>query len=249
MSKKAAIIQSNYIPWKGYFDMINLVDEFILFDDVQYTRRDWRNRNLIKTPQGLQWLTIPVEVKGKYFQKICETRISDPGWAKSHWERIRHVYAKAPYFKTYQDQIAALYLETREDQLSQVNYRFLQAINEILGIQTRLSFSSEYADASGKNEKLISLCKAVGATEYLSGPSAKVYIDPVLFEREGIRLSWMDYTGYPEYEQLYPPFEHGVTILDLLFHTGPEAPGYMKSFQSKFHVRIEQERSQEPVNE
>jgi len=101
--KKVAILQSNYIPWKGYFDMIGLVDEFILYDDMQYTRRDWRNRNKIKTPNGLAWLTIPVEVKGKYFQKINETIISEPQWAKDHWATIKQFYSKARFFKDYKD--------------------------------------------------------------------------------------------------------------------------------------------------
>src|SRR5215510_8709820 len=103
MAKKVAIVQSNYIPWKGYFDLINSVDEFILFDDMQYTKRDWRNRNRIKTPDGVAWLTIPVAVKGKYHQRIADTLVSDPSWIASHWKTIRHCYARAPYFAVYRD--------------------------------------------------------------------------------------------------------------------------------------------------
>src|SRR5579871_4764093 len=120
--KKVAIIQSNYIPWRGYFDMIHMVDEFILYDDMQYTRRDWRNRNKIKTPHGLAWLTIPVEVKGKYFQKINETLVSEPNWAKDHWATIRQFYSKAKYFKDYKDAFEDFYLTTEEKYLSQVNH-------------------------------------------------------------------------------------------------------------------------------
>ena len=96
--KKIAISQSNYIPWKGYFDLINSVDEFILYDDMQYTKRDWRNRNKIKTPQGLQWLTIPVHTKAKYYQKISEVMISDKDWATEHWQKIKQNYFKAKFF-------------------------------------------------------------------------------------------------------------------------------------------------------
>ena len=103
--KTVAIVQSCYIPWKGYFDLINLVDEFILYDDRQYTRRDWRNRNRIKTPQGSQWLTIPVEVKGRYDQRIDETRISDPDWAEQHWKTLTHNYASAPHFDDYGERL------------------------------------------------------------------------------------------------------------------------------------------------
>jgi hypothetical protein len=135
--KKVAILQSNYIPWKGYFDMISLVDEFILYDDMQYTRRDWRNRNKIKTQNGLSWLTIPVEVKGKYFQKINETLISEPGWARDHWATIRQFYGKAKFFKDYKDVFEEFYLNTNEQYLSQVNYKLISIISEILGIKQK----------------------------------------------------------------------------------------------------------------
>ncbi len=228
--KKVAILQSNYIPWKGYFDMINMVDEFILFDDMQYTRRDWRNRNKIKTAKGPTWISIPVEVKGKYFQKICETQISDTKWGIDHWEKIRHNYARAPYFKDYKDRFEYLFLENKEELLSQINYQFITTINEILGIDTKISWSMDYGVIEGKTERLVGLCEKAGASEYLSGPAAKDYIVKELFDEKNIKLSWMEYSGYPEYHQLFPPFEHGVTILDLIFNTGKDAISYMKSF-------------------
>jgi hypothetical protein len=228
--KKIAILQSNYIPWKGYFDMIRMVDEFILYDDMQYTRRDWRNRNKIKTPNGLAWLTIPVEVKGKYFQKINETIISEPGWAKDHWATIKQFYSKTKYFKDYKDLFEQFYLNTSEPLLSLVNYELIRIINEILGIKTKISWSGDYELAEGKTERLLSLVQQAGGTDYISGPAAKDYIVDSFFEEAGIKLSWMDYSGYPEYTQLYPPFEHGVTVLDLIFNEGSEAISYMKKF-------------------
>jgi hypothetical protein len=228
--KKVAILQSNYIPWKGYFDLINMVDEFILYDDVQYTRRDWRNRNIIKTPNGPLWLTIPVEVKGKYYQSIKETLISDREWNRKHWKMIVHNYTKAPHFKDYCSLFEDLYLVSGESHLSQVNYRFLTAICQLLGIKTKLSWSMDYRLVEGQTERLIDLCKQAGATEYISGPAAKNYIDENLFKAEGISLSYIDYSGYPEYPQLYPPFEHKVSIIDLILNTGPDATKYMRSF-------------------
>jgi hypothetical protein len=228
--KHLAIIQSNYIPWKGYFDIIGLVDEFILYDDMQYTRRDWRNRNKIKTPRGLQWITIPVQVKGKYLQAIRETQVSSSNWADKHWKSLHHNYGKAPYFEQYTPLFEDLYRRAAaETHLSQINYLFITAICDLLGIDTRITWSMDYEIPDGKTERLIGLCQQVGATSYLSGPSARGYIDEQLFVDAGIDLVFMDYSGYPEYEQFYPPFEHGVTILDLIFHTGPDAPRYMKS--------------------
>ena len=229
--KKVAILQSNYIPWKGYFDIIHMVDEFILYDDMQYTRRDWRNRNKIKTPDGLQWLTIPVETKGKYLQKINETRVTDHEWTARHLRALEINYAKTPFFHEVMDVIAPIYQSCgTEEYLSRINYAFLTGICRFLGIHTRITWSSDYPLADGKTERLVELVRRVGGTDYLSGPAARDYIENRFFEQAGITLTYMDYTGYPEYPQPYGAFEHGVSILDLLFCTGQEAPAYMKSF-------------------
>lgn len=228
--KRVAIIQSNYIPWKGYFDIVNMVDEFILYDDRQYTRRDWRNRNVVKTSNGLRWLTIPVRVKGRFDQRIDETVIDDPSWAATHWRTIGQEYAGAAHFKAYRDRVGELYERATMERLSEVNRHFIEGICGIVGITTRLSWSTDYEPRGDKTERLVSLCTQAGATEYLSGPAARVYIDESQFNAAGITLRYMDYSGYPEYPQLHGAFEHGVTILDLIFNAGPDAPAYMKSF-------------------
>jgi hypothetical protein len=228
--KRVAIVQSSYIPWKGYFDIVNSVDEFILYDDVQFTRRDWRNRNRIKTPQGLRWLTIPVQSKGLYLQRVDETLISDPGWARSHWSAFVQNYSAAPHFGAYRETFEELFLTSAETRLSFINRRFMEAICKVVGISTPIRWSSEYSSSGSKTERLVSLCVAAGASAYISGPSAREYIEDGQFHEAGIELSYMDYSGYPEYSQIYPPFEHGVTILDLIFNAGDRAVDYMKSF-------------------
>lgn len=228
--KKVAIIQSNYIPWKGYFDLIRMVDEFILYDDMQFTRRDWRNRNLIKTPQGLKWLTIPVKVKGKFEQKIMDTEIEDFRWANNHWQTFRLFYSKSPHFKDFEPVFEQAFRESKEiSHLSQVNFHFISLICTLLKITTKLSWSSDYTLVDGKTERLVGLCQAAGADHYLSGPSAMNYIDGSLFQKAGIGLEFIDYSGYPEYSQLYGKFEPGVTILDLIFNEGPNAVKFMKN--------------------
>lgn len=229
--KKIAILQSNYIPWKGYFDLINMVDEFVLYDDMQYTRRDWRNRNKIKTPNGLLWLTIPVEVKGKYFQKINETKISEKDWGKKHWQTIALNYTKTKYFKEYKDCFEELYLNCDKEYLSEINYKFIATINEILGIKTKIRWSNEFDLVEGQTEKLLGICKQCDANVYISGPAAKDYFDECLATQENIQVEWMDYSGYPEYNQQFHPFEHGVSILDLIFNEGSNAATFMKSFK------------------
>lgn len=231
--KRIAISQSNYIPWKGYFDGINTVDEFILYDDMQYTRRDWRNRNKIKTKDGVKWLTIPVDVKGKYLQKINETKISEPKWGQEHWSTIYHNYTKAPYFNDYKEIFEQLYLGAEEEYLSMVNYNFLKSICGILGITTNFIWSSEFKLLEDRNERLVDICKQRGATDYYSGPSSQSYIDESLFAKENIKIHYFDNSGYPEYHQLYGEFDHALSILDLIFNEGPKATSFMKSFNNK----------------
>lgn len=230
-NKRIAILQSNYIPWKGYFDIINSVDEFILYDEMQYTKNDWRNRNRIKTANGVIWLTIPVETKGRLSsdKKISEVKITDKNWNKKHWKSLQLAYSKAPFFKDYKDIFEELYLTCEEEYLSKINLKFILKINEILGITTKISYDIDYGLIEGKTERLVDLCQKANATEYLSGPSAKNYIEEDLFNKKGIKLLWKDYSNYEEYPQLYPPFEHNVSILDLIFNTGKDAIKYIRN--------------------
>jgi len=227
--RRVAILQSNYIPWKGYFDLIGSVDEFVLYDDVQYTKNDWRNRNRIKTPQGVQWLTIPVRIGGRFGQRVVDAEIADAGWGRRHWRTITQNYSRAPHFALVREAFEPLYLGSTDSSLSRVNRALLERACELLGIRTRISWSHEYRTVEGRVERLVDLCRQLHADEYLSGPAARSYLDPALFEREGIRVVWMDYSGYPEYPQLHPPFVHEVSILDLLCNTGPEATRYLHS--------------------
>lgn len=226
--KKVAIVQSNYIPWKGYFDMIAAVDEFILYDDMQYTRRDWRNRNQIKTPQGVQWLTVPVKVKGKYHQTIRETEIDGTEWAMAHWKAWAQNYRRAACFEQIAPWLEPLYRDASFDSIAQLNRRFIEAICSYLGITTKITNSWDYALLDGKSERLADLCRQARADEYVSGPAAKEYLDEVAFTDMGLRLTWFDYSGYPEYPQLWGEFTHGVSILDLLFNCGRDAGRYMR---------------------
>jgi len=229
--KRIAILQSNYIPWKGVFDLINSVDEFILYDDVQYTIRDWRNRNQIKTKDGLHWLTIPIkQTNGD--KAIKDTLVANHAWCETHWKTIHQYYNKAPYFKRYASEIEAIYTQCdREDYLSNINYIFYQRVNDFLGITTPITWSMDYhLTQTEKNRRLIELCHKAGATHYLSGPAAKNYLEIELWHNNDLTIEYFSYHGYPKYPQLFGPFEHNVSVLDLLFNTGPQASQYMLSF-------------------
>lgn len=225
--KSVAIVQSNYIPWKGYVDMIAAVDEFILYDDMQYTRRDWRNRNQIKTPQGVQWLTVPVQVKGKYDQRIRDTVIDGSDWAVAHWKALALNYRRAPFFDEIAEWLEPLYTGPYTN-ISQLNRRFIEEICKFLKIKTIISNSSDYTLLDGRSERLASICRQAGGSKYISGPSAKEYMDEKVFTEMNIEVSWFDYSGYLEYPQLWGDFTHGVTVLDLLFNCGKAAHQYMR---------------------
>jgi hypothetical protein len=227
--KRIAVVQSNYIPWKGFFDLIAAVDEFVLYDDVQYTRRDWRNRNRIKTEDGLLWLTVPVNVKGRYLAAIKDMNVADRSWAAHHWKTIVHNYGRASCFDEVAAWLEALYTEAeRLSRLSEINRLFIDATCRALGISTRLSWSMDYDLVPGKTERLVGLCRQAGATEYLSGPNARAYLDEERFRAAGIDVLYADYDGYPEYRQLHPPFVHTVSVIDLLLNEGSRAHRYLK---------------------
>ncbi len=223
---RVAVLQSNYIPWKGYFDIIHDVDLFVFYDDNQYTTRDWRNRNRIKTAGGPQWLTIPVG--DDKTRLIHDVSVTNPAWQAKHYESLRQNYSKSPHFGLYRPWLEHVYLEQEWSNLSALNHATIQHVaREFLGIRTTFADSRTYAAQGHKLDKLVDLVVKTGATTYLSGPAAKDYIEPERFEQVRIGLEWKDYSGYPVYPQRFPPFEHGVSILDLLFNTGTDAPWYI----------------------
>lgn len=226
--RRVAIVQSNYIPWKGYFDLIAGVDEFVLYDDVQYTKRDWRNRNRIKTAQGPIWLTIPVQVGGRYLQRIRDVMVDDEGWAERHWRSLTHHYGAAPALSDHRSALEEMYRTAPRRSLSEINQHFLTGICRLLEIPTRFRQSSELDLAGDRSERLLEMCRQLGASVYVSGPAARGYLDEALFQDAGIAVEWADYSGYPEYRQLHPPFDHHVSIVDLLLNEGRDARKFMK---------------------
>lgn len=228
MNKKVAIVQSNYIPWKGYFDLIAAVDEFIIFDDVQFTRRDWRNRNQIKTPNGNQWLTVPVQVKGMFFQKISETKIANPLWFQDHWRALQQNYGRAKFFNETADWLKPIFFNQNYTYLSELNLAIIKSICTFLNVTTLILNSSSFELENGKNERLLSICLQADANIYVSGPAAGTYLDTEMFKKVGIEVNWFNYECYLEYPQLWGAFNHHVSILDLLFNCGPNARHYMK---------------------
>ncbi len=229
--KSIAILQSNYIPWKGYFDIIASVDEFVIFDDVQFTRRDWRNRNKIVLNGSLHWLTIPVLSKGRYLEPIDAITVADHSWARRHWETIAQAYGKSPHFSEIGPQLKPLFQQAADvERLTDINELFLRELTQILSLDTKFSRSASVPRlAKSATGRLVEICQARGATKYVSGPAARSYIEIEQFEAAGVELRYANYSGYPAYGQGLEPFEHGVSIIDVLMCCGEKTRLHLRS--------------------
>ncbi len=222
--KKIAILQPNYIPWKGVFDLIDRVDIFIFYDDVQYTVKDWRSRNRIRTTHGDIWLTVPVKTKGLGEQLICDAEIDmSSNWQRKHYKALKINYQKAMYFKEYEYLLEEIYLRNSWAKISDLNIYSTQLLAKALGIEVEWHKSSDLEQSGNKDgEKVVKICKMLGCDYFINGPTAKAFMNEELFRENGIVLDYMEY-GYPEYRQLHQPFTHQVTVLDTIFNCGPEA--------------------------
>lgn len=231
---KVAMMQPNYIPWKGIFDLIHKVDKFVFYDDVQYTVRDWRNRNVIPTQSGMTWLTVPVLTKGKREQLIKDVIINqNENWQKKHFKTLSLNYKKAPHFSKFRWLLEDFYLTKTWENLSDLDIYTTKKLCEVLKINVEFYKASDF-NCTGKKdgEKVIKLCKELGCDYFINGPTSKSFMNMELFRDQHIQLDYIEYT-YPEYTQLVTPFSHNVSILDLLFNTGDDAPYYIWGWREK----------------
>jgi len=229
-SKTCVILQPSYIPWRGYFDQILKADVFVFYDDVQYDKHGWRNRNRIKTPNGSRWLTIPVSAKGnithsRYIKDI--PIVYDKDWVNLHLENLKSNYSRTPYYREYMDLLLPFY-KNRYELLADFTIDTTIALAGKLGVPAeRFVRSSELGIEADRNQRLIDILHHLNCNHYITGPSAQDYIERQLYADAGIELSFINY-DYPTYPQPHPPFDSQVTILDLLFMVGSDAPKYMK---------------------
>ena len=224
--RKIGIIQPCYLPWRGFFDFVHEVDVFVFLDDVQYTVRDWRNRNRIKSKDGgTLWLTVPV-VGGRN-QEIRDVKIdnSQP-WIRKHLASLEHSYGRLEHFREYIDVLSSVYAVGFES-LSELDVALTKALCKCLGVETEFVLASTLGSEGKKDDKLLAIVKRLGGDAYVSGPSAAAYLRPELWQEAGVRLLYKDYSGYPEYPQIAPPFAPGVSIVDTLFMLGKAAPDYI----------------------
>lgn len=231
---KVVVIQSNYLPWKGYFDLIHDADLFVFYDEVKYTKNDWRNRNKIYPVNGMQWLTIPID-KDAVKLKISEVQITDKNWQQLHYKTLSEGYKRAPFFFQLEPILNEVYLENNWDNLSQLNQFLIKKLSALIGIKTKFANSKEFDLKGEREDRLINLLIQAHADEYISGPSAKDYLSGKehLFSQHSIQLTYKIYPDYAHYKQLSEPFRHDVSIVDLIAHIKfEEIKNYIWSFKN-----------------
>ena len=231
--KKVAIVQSNYIPWRGYFDLINSVDEFIFFDEVQYTRRDWRNRNKIIINNKPQWLTLPLLNKGNYNQIVSLMKVKESDWHIKHLDIFKNNYFKAKYFNTVFPTISELYRTIDSEFLSDINQFLIKEICNLLNIRTTFRRSSEFYNNSSEittpTDRLLDICIQTNCKIYISGELAKNYLDIEKFSSKNIKVFWFDYKLSKEYKQFQKDFMGNLSIIDCVMHSNFEGNQFLNT--------------------
>ena len=217
---RVAIMQPTYLPWSGYFGLMQSVDVFVLLDSVQFARRSWQQRNQIKTANGAQWLSVPVQSKCKRDQLICEVELDkSSGFAATHRRSVELSYAKTPYFRQYADNLLPL-LDNSSPLLADMTVALILQLKAQLGIETRVLRASELDGSGAKADLLASLCKQIGATAYVSPPGSKEYLDESdAFKQIGVPVQYYEFK-HPKYPQPFGEFLPYMSIIDMMFNCG-----------------------------
>lgn len=227
---KIAISQPAYLPWLGYFDLMDQVDTFVLLDSVQFEKQSWQQRNRIKTPSGLQWLTVPVVFRGHFGQRIQDVEIRDPEFSRKHLRAVELNYRRAPFFRPYFSEFAEILQDSSGLSLLELNQRLILWFCRVLGVRTEILRSSELNGKGKRSDLLVSLCRLLGAKTYLSPLGSAVYLteDISRFLDAGIEVEFQHYE-HPEYRQLFPPFQSHASVLDLIFNEGEASSSIVRS--------------------
>ncbi|MFK7847930.1 MAG: WbqC family protein [Rhodothermales bacterium] len=212
------ILQSNYLPWRGYFDLIRRADHFVFYDTAQFTKGDWRNRNRIMGRNGPIWLTLPTVTSSKFGQSIAETRISDKRWSKRHLGTLQAELGRSPFFREHLVQRLVQWYDTAGDMelLSEVNRFFIEGLMSILQIDTVLHSAADIPCSGDRTGRLVSICQHLEASRYLTGPAAQNYLDIDQFQKAGIAVDWMSYPNYPSYPQAGDGFHPRMSIIEAI---------------------------------
>jgi hypothetical protein len=223
--RRISLIQSAYIPWRGFFDLVDRCDEYVIYDEAQFSKGHWHNRNRIGGPSGPAWLTIPVKTADRLGQAIEDVVVSDRTWAEAHWRKIESFYRSAPFLLECGPKLQFLFEAAAvHDRLTDINELMLRGLFDMLGVTTAVVRDRVYGPKGARTERVLDLCLKAGATHYLTGPSARSYLDETLFATAGIVVEWMNYPVYPAYPQQMPDYEPALSIIDLILNAGPARP-------------------------
>lgn len=229
-----SISQPRYLPWLGYIERLAQCDLFIHLDTVQYSPRDWENRNRIKTAQGTTWLTVPV--KAGHRARIPDVLIdNEQGWQYRHWETLKTAYGRAPFFKTYASAFEAIYCERAWDTLTEWNLAALETVCGCLGISPQTTMASTLEPGGAGSELILNLCRQVGATVYLSGSQGRNYLDQTAFAAANIEIQYQDYV-HPVHPQVHGAFVPNLAVVDLLFNCGPRSLKMLRTSGGVLHA-------------
>jgi len=232
--KRITLLQSNFLPWRGYFDFMANSDEFIVYDSCQYTVNDWRNRNQIKTHDGVRWITVPVITKGRFGQRITDAQVVDHRWIRTHLSTLAASLGKAPQAGPALEMLGECYAAAANTQwLHDINVGFLEAIHASFGFNCRLSDDSQYGidtlDELTPSAKVAELVQRAGGTRYLTGPRGLDYLEPDDFAARAIAIDVLDYSTLAPYPQLYGDFVDHLSVIDLLANVGTDSRSYLTS--------------------
>ncbi len=217
-----SVHQPQYLPWLGYFHKMYHSDAFVFLDNVQYKKREYQNRNLIRTKNNGIWLTVPVLKSREPYPKISEVRIDNfQDWPQRHWKAISLNYARAPFFKKYSAWFEDAY-KMEWEMLADLNMQIIKYIAQSLRIDRPLYLESQFNITSKNTLRIIDICKALKADTYLSGAGGRDYLDEKQLDLNGIKLVYQDFI-HPEYKQRYEPFEPFMSAVDLLFNHGDDS--------------------------
>lgn len=225
------ITQSNYIPWRGWFAMIRSAAALVYLDDVQYTRRDWRNRNLIWGTTGAKWLTIPTISSGNYKSKICDIECVDSSWIRSHLSRLDNAYMEYDHYREFRADLRSAYEGLANlRSLSQINQQLTLWLMTILKINPSVYNSYDFASSGSKTDRLVRICLKIQADEYVTGPAARVYLDEKLFNENSIKVTWIDYSNLPDISPSTPDL-HEHSILHVIATLGVDEAIRLSTFR------------------
>ena len=216
------VLQPGYLPWLGFFDQLRRADVFVYYDDVQYDKHGWRNRNRIKTQHGPGWLTVPVRHSGQGFPNILDIELdARTPWARKHLASVRQAYARAPFLGRYLPALEEL-LQRKWERLVDLDLACADLMAEWFGLRRRIERSSRLGIGGAGSDRLLNICRHFSASTYVSGDAAQAYLDLGLFEQHGVTVEWQRFV-HPAYPQLHGEFVPYLSALDLLFNCGDDS--------------------------